>query len=105
MIIYQVEAEISGMTVEKIHQELSIVDDILAIMGGGLTAAEVMADSMVIKLFLRARSIQDINDILEACDFVARWIKPSSLDTASEALECPPDPTEDLAFQTLSSLR
>jgi len=77
MIIYQVEIHVSGMMDKApINHELGVIDQMLALVGGGLFCAERTADPSRINLFLRAKSEAIIADIIEATDFAVRHIHP-----------------------------
>lgn len=71
MLIYQVEAHAGGLSRAQINQELGVVDDMLALAGGGVLCAEPTVRPEWINLFLRAGDEGCVADILEATEFSA----------------------------------
>jgi hypothetical protein len=69
MKIYQVEAQISGLSKDRIKQELSVIDQVLGEVGGGVCCAEPTAHPDWIGIVLRAKSERIVQDVLEATDF------------------------------------
>lgn len=74
MIIYQVETHVHGLSKEKINQELSAIDDILDLTGGGLFCAELTVYPGWVNILLRASGEWIVSDILDSTDFTVKRI-------------------------------
>lgn len=74
MIICQVDARISDMSMEEIEQELELLGEVLAALDGELISVEVCPERRSLTAYLRSESELVVSDIFEATGFVAEQI-------------------------------
>jgi hypothetical protein len=69
MTIYQVDAQVSTMGKEEIEQELKVIEDVLAVIGGELIDADVGMGHGYLIAYVRADSELLVSDLFEASFF------------------------------------
>jgi hypothetical protein len=74
MTIYQVDAQVSAMGKEEIEQELKVIEDVLAVIGGELIDADVSMGYGYLIAYVRAESELLVSDLFEASFFTVDQI-------------------------------